>query len=295
MAQGEASWAGDAGAARRRVPAVVLVLGAIVSIQLGAAVAKRLFDQAGPAGITFMRAAGAAAVLLVLWRPALRGRTRRQWALIAAFGLAQAGVTLFFYLAIARIPIAVAVAIEFTGPLGVAVAGSRRAVDGLWVALAAAGVLLLTGWASGAIDPLGVALAFVAGASWACYILLSQRLGAAAPGWSGLSLSVAVGALVLAPVGLAGAGAALLDWRVLLGGLAVGVLAAVLPYSLELEALRRLPTRVFGVLMSLEPAVAALAAFAILGERLLARELAGIACVVAASAGATLFGPRRPA
>jgi inner membrane transporter RhtA len=292
MAQGEASWSPAAG---RRVPATVLVLGAIASIQVGAALAKRLFDQAGPAGTTFMRAAGAALVLLVLWRPRVRGLTRRQWALIAAFGLAQAAVTLAFYAAIARIPIAVAVAIEFTGPLGVAVAGSRHAVDGLWVALAGAGVLLLTGWTSGAVDPLGVGLAFLAAAWWACYILLSQRLGAAVPGWSGLALSVAVGALVLAPLGLADAGAALLDWRVLLGGLGVGVLAAVLPYSLELAALRRLPTRVFGVLMSLEPGAAAVAAFAILGERLLARELAGIACVVAASAGATLFGRRRAA
>ena len=289
MAQGEASWSPAAG---RGVPATVMVIGAIVSVQLGAAIAKGMFGLAGPASTTFLRAAGASLVLLLLWRPRLRGHSRRQWTLIAAFGLSQAAVTLAFYAAIARIPIAVAVAIEFTGPLGVAVSGSRRALDALWVALAGAGVLLLTGWASGALDPVGVGLAFLAAASWAGYILLSQRLGAAVPGWSGLTLSVAVGALLLAPIGLAGAGAALLDWRVLLGGLAVGILAAVLPYSLEMEALRRLPTRVFGVLMSLEPAAAALAAFAILGERLLARELGGIACVIAASAGATLFGRR---
>ena len=292
MAQGEAAW--TAGAPGRRVPATVLVLASIASVQAGAAVAKGLFDQLGSGGAVFLRAAGGAVVLLAIWRPRLGGRSRREWALVAAFAVAQAAMGLAFYAAIDRIPLAVAVAIEFTGPFSVAVFGSRRVLDLLWVGMAAAGVLLLTGGFGGvpgaSIDPVGILLAFVAGGFWAGYIVLSQRLGQIVPGGGGLALSVALSALLLAPVGIVEAGGALLDWRLLLTGAAVGVLASVLPYSLELEALRCLPARVFGVLMSLEPGAAALAGLVILGETLVGRELAGIAFVVLASAGATRFG-----
>jgi inner membrane transporter RhtA len=284
MARSEAA----AGSPARRVPATVLVLASIASVQAGAAFAKSLFDQLGSGGAVFLRGLGAAVVLLAVWRPRLdrAGRSRREWVLIGLFALAQTILMWAFYAAIDRIPLATAVAIEFTGPLGVAVAGSRRLLDLLWVALAAAGVLLLTGGFAGALDPVGVLLAFVAGAGWAAYILLSQRLGRVAAGGTGLALSVAVSTVLLAPVGIAQAGTALLDWRLLLAGAGVGILASVVPFSLEMEALRRLPARVFGVLMSLEPGAAALAGFVLLGETLTWRELAGIACVIVASAGA---------
>jgi inner membrane transporter RhtA len=284
MARGEAV----AGSPARRVPATVLVLASITSVQAGAAFAKSLFDQLGSGGAVFLRGLGAAVLLLAVWRPRLDrgGRSRREWVLIGLFALAQTILMWAFYAAIDRIPLATAVAIEFTGPLGVAVAGSRRLLDLLWVALAATGVLLLTGGFAGALDPVGVLLAFVAGAGWAAYILLSQRLGRVAAGGTGLALSVAVSTVLLAPVGIAQAGTALLDWRLLLAGTGVGILASVVPFSLELEALRRLPARVFGVLMSLEPGAAALAGLVLLGETLTGRELAGIACVIVASAGA---------
>jgi inner membrane transporter RhtA len=269
------------------VPPLLLVLAAISCVQLGAALAKTLFDEIGPGGTVFLRVLAAAVVLAAIWRPRLRGHTRRELALAAVFGLVLGAMNLAFYSSLDRIPLGVAVTLEFVGPLGVAVLGSRRALDLVWVALAAAGILLLSNFGAGELDGLGVALALVAGALWAAYILLGVRVGRVFPGAFGLALAMLVATVPLAPVGIAAAGSELLDPSILLAGAAVGILSSAIPYALELEALRRMPAGVFGVLMSLEPGVAALAGYLVLGESLAARELVAIGLVVAASAGAT--------
>jgi inner membrane transporter RhtA len=268
------------------VPPVLLVLAAVSSVQFGSALAKTLFDEIGAGGTVFLRMLSAAVVLTAIWRPRLGGHTRREHALAVSFGLVLAGMNLAFYSAVDRLPLGVAVTLEFVGPLGVAVAGSRRALDLLWVGLAAAGILLLSDFGTGDLDPLGVALALLAGALWAAYILLSVRVGRAFPGGSGLALAMLVAIVPLAPVGIAAAGSELLVPWILLAGAAVGILSSAIPYGLELEALRYLPAGVFGVLMSLEPGVAALAGYVVLGESLAARELVAIGLVVTASAGA---------
>ncbi|MGB3634347.1 MAG: EamA family transporter [Rubrobacteraceae bacterium] len=265
---------------------------AVGSVQLGAAIAKSLFDEIGPSGTVFLRVGFAALVLLLLWRPRITGYTRREYLISALFGLALAAMNFSLYLAIDRIPLGVAVTLEFIGPLGVAVAGSRRALDLLWAVLAAGGILLLAplGLFGGVeLDPVGVALALLAGLFWASYILLSARTGSIFPGGTGLVIALCLGTVVLAPVGIAGAGYALLDPWLLLVGFGVAMLSSAVPYSLELEALRKLPSRVFGVLMSLEPAVAAIIGFLILGERLGLRSIAAILLVTVAAAGASRF------
>jgi len=275
-------------------PPTLLVLSGIASVQLGAAVAKHLFARVGPGGTVLLRLLFAALVLCALTRPRLRGLSRRQLLLVLVFGAVLAVMNGSFYAAIDRIPLGIAVTVEFSGPLAVAIIGSRRLLDALWVVLAGAGVVLLTrgSGGGGALNPAGLGLAAFAGACWACYILLGKRLGRSFAGHDGLALATAVGAALLVPVGVAQGGRALLDWRVLAVGVAVGLLSSAIPYSLELEALRWLPARVFGVFMSLEPAVAALVGFVVLGEHLLGREIAAIALVSAASAGAALADQR---
>jgi inner membrane transporter RhtA len=277
----------------RSVPPTALVMLSIVSAQLGAAIAKTLFDSLGPGGTVFVRIAFASLVLLVLVRPKLGGYDRNTYLVVGLFGLALAGMNFSIYLAIDRIPLGVAVTLEFVGPLGVAVAGSRRVLDLLWVVLAAAGILLLAplgAFGGMDLDPVGVAFALFAGCLWASYILLSARTGSAFPGGTGLVIALCVGTVVLAPFGIAGAGYALLDPKLLLAGFGVAMLSSAIPFSLDLEALRRIPARVFGVLMSLEPAVAALAGLVVLGERLEVRAVAAIVLVTVAAAGASLFG-----
>ncbi len=269
-----------------RIPPTLLVLGAVASVQFGAAFAKTLFDEIGPGGTVFLRVAFAAIVLLAVWRPGLRGRSSADWRLLLAFGFVLVAMNLSYYESLNRIPLGIAVTFEFVGPLGVAVAGSRHALDLLWVALAAAGILLLSDFGTADLDRLGVALALLAGCFWAAYILLSARVGQRFPGGQGLALAMAAGALMLAPVGAGDGGAGLLGVEVLAIGFAVAILSSVIPYTLELEALRRMPAGVFGVLMSLEPAAATLAGFLVLGEDLATRELVAIGLVVAASAGA---------
>jgi inner membrane transporter RhtA len=263
------------------------VLVAIASVQCGSAIAKTLFDDAGPSGTVALRIGFAALVLALLWRPQVRGHTRGDWATVALFGIVLAGMNLSFYEALDRIPLGIAVTIEFAGPLAVAVAGSRRALDLVWVVLAAAGILLLAR-GGGGVDVAGVLFALLAGAFWAAYILLSVRAGRAFPGGSGLALAMVVGAALVLPAGAAEAGTDLLLPSVLVAGFGVALLSSAIPYSLELEALRRMPARVFGILMSLEPAMAALAGFVILGQDLSGRQLVAIALVAAASAGASL-------
>jgi inner membrane transporter RhtA len=268
------------------VPPTLLVLLAVASVQIGSAVAKTLFDEIGAGGTVFLRTLFAAVVLGLIWRPRLAGHTRRELSLAVLFGLVLGGMNLAFYASLDRIPLGIAVTFEFVGPLGVAVFGSRRPLDLLWVALAAAGILLLSGFGGESLDGLGVAFALLAGGLWAAYILISARVGQAFPGGAGLALAMVVATVPLAPVGIAAAGDELLVPWILAVGAAVGILSSAIPYGLELEALRRLPVGVFGVLMSLEPAMAALAGFVVLGERLAAREVVAILLVVAASAGA---------
>ena len=259
------------------------------SVQFGAALAKTLFDELGAGGTVFLRVALAAIVLVAIWRPVVSGRSRRDLWLVAAYGVTLAGMNWSFYESIERIPLGVAVTFEFVGPLGVAVAVSRKPRDLLWVVLAAAGILLLADFGGeGDLDGWGIALALIAGGFWAAYILLAARAGEAFPGGSGLAAAMVVASVLLVPVGVADAGADLLVPHLLALGFAVAMLSSAIPYSLELEALRRIPARVFGVLMSLEPAVAALAGFVVLGEDLGGRELVAIGLVVAASAGVSL-------
>jgi inner membrane transporter RhtA len=273
---------------RQRPVAVGLVLAAATSLQVGAAFAVTLFDDLGPAGAAFLRLAFAAVILWAIWRPRVAGDLR----LPAAFGVSLGLMNWSIYEAMDRIPLGVAVTIEFAGPLLVAVIGSRRPLDGLWIVLAAAGILLLADPGGGSVDALGVAFALAAAACWMAYIYLSKRTGAAFPGGSGLALAMAAGALVVLPAGVIQADGALAEPDLLGSALVVAVASSVLPYSLELEALRRLPEAVFGVLMSLEPAVAALAGYIVLDQELGARELLAIAMVVVASAGAASLSHR---
>ena len=277
--------------ADRRATAVGLVLGATVSVQSGAAVATELFGDVGPVGAVMLRLVFAAVVLALIWRPALsalRGTHARD---VVLFGIALAAMNTTFYLSLDRIPLGIAVTLEFVGPLGVAFALTRSRADLVWAALAAAGILLFAPDLGDGLDALGAALALVAGAFWAAYILLAARVGRAFEGGVGLALAMLVSAVLILPAGIVAGGADLLDAGVLALGLVVAVLSSAIPYSLELEALRRLPRGVFGVLMSLEPAIAALVGLVALGQDLAATEVVAIALVVAASAGALRAAP----
>ncbi|MFI9388855.1 EamA family transporter [Kutzneria sp. NPDC052558] len=273
------------------VPPTGLLLGGIISVQFGAALAKGLFPVVGAAGAAGVRLAFAAVVLLVVWRPSLR-LSRRQWLVVLGYGAVLGLMNLSFYEALQRLPLGIAVTIEFLGPLAIALAGSRRWLDVLWALLAAAGVALLADL-GGDASLVGILFALGAAVCWASYILLGAKLGEHTAGGSGLAVGMAVGALVIAPFGVAEAGPALADPAILLIGLGVALLSSVIPYSLELEALRKIPPRLFGVLMSVEPAVAALAGVLVLGESLHPAQWLAIMCVVTASAGATYLARKR--
>jgi inner membrane transporter RhtA len=276
-----------------RVPSPALVLGAIASVQLGSALATTIFHEVGPGGAVLLRLVAASAVLCAVSRPTLRARSRRQLGLAVVFGLVLAAMNMTFYHALQRIPLGITVTLEFVGPLGVAVLGSRRRLDLVWVALALAGILALTRGGSHGLDALGVVLALVAGACWGAYILVNARVGQTFADGSGLALAMCVASIASLPIGMAEGGSQLIAPHSLVLGASVGILSSAIPYSLELEALRRIATHVFGVLMSLEPAFAALAGLIVLGQGLSARELVGIALVVAASAGASLAARRK--
>jgi inner membrane transporter RhtA len=270
----------------RLASGIGLVLGAVISVQFGAALAATLFDDVGAVAVVFLRLTFAALMLLLLWRPTLRGHSKADLRVAAVFGLTLAAMNVSFYTAIDRIPLGVAVTFEFIGPLGVAVAASRSAVDLAWVGIAAGGIALLSGGIGGDLDPVGVVLALLAGGFWAAYILLSVRIGRLFPGGGGLAVALALAALVVAPAGIAEGGGALLSPLPLLVGAAVALLSTAIPSSFEIESLRRMPAGVFGVLMSLEPAVAALAGLAVLSQSLEWAEVLAIGLVVLASAGA---------
>ncbi len=277
-------------------PAVLMVLGSCTSLQVGAACAAELFPRIGSTGATFLRLSVAALLLLVATRPAAHRWVRRQWGAVAVFGLSLAAMNGSFYESIARIPLGTAVTIEFLGPLTLSAVLSRRLRDLTWVVLAAAGVALLglTGHgATGRLDPVGVAWALAAGVFWAGYILASARVGALVPGQGGLAVAIAVAALVLLPLGGSGALTVATRPHLLLLAAGTGLLASVIPYTLELSALRRLPARVFGVLLSLEPAIVATAGRLLLDQRQGPWQWLAVGVVVVASAGSTLTAPRR--
>jgi inner membrane transporter RhtA len=262
------------------------VLVSIVSIQSGAAIAIGIFDQVGPAGAVLLRNLLAIPVLLAIWRPSLGGRSRADLWLVAAFGVALGVMNLSIYAALDRIPLGVAVTIEFLGPLTVAVVTGRGPLSVLWAVMAAAGVVALAGPFGGSTDVLGIAFAAIAAAGWAAYILLGGRMARVFSGASGLTVGVMIATLIQLPFGLAAGGSELIAPGVLGVGIAVAVLSTVIPYAAEIEALRRIPPALFGVLMSLEPAVAALVGFIALDQGLDVAEVAGIALVVFASIGA---------
>ncbi|HUA07277.1 MAG TPA: EamA family transporter [Solirubrobacteraceae bacterium] len=271
-----------------RAPSPALVLGAIASVQFGAAIAATLFSKIGPGGAVWLRLLFGTAILLALWRPHLRLReyTRYQLLLACVFGLVLGFMNLSFYSAIHRIPLGIAVTLEFIGPLTVAVAGSRRPIDLVWVAIAAGGIIALTQGDTHNLNALGVGLALLAGGLWGTYILVNARVGQAFSGGTGLALAMCIASVAILPFGIAQGGSQLLEPRSLALGAAVGLLSSAIPYSFEIEALRRIKPSVFGVLMSIEPAMAALAGFIVLGQGLSARTLLGMALVVVASVGA---------
>ena len=268
------------------VYAAGFVLGAATSIQLGAATATTLFDDLGIAGTVLLRLLFAAVALLALWRSPFRGHSALAWRLVITFGLVVAGMNLSFYAAIDRIPLGIVTALAFIGPLTVAVWASRRTSDILWILLAGAGVVLLSPGVGQSVEALGVAFALLAGGFWAGYILGSARVGRAFQGGHGLALEMTVGALVILPAGIASGGSALLRPELLAIGIAVALLSTAVPYSLEMEALRRLPAGTVGVLMSMQPAVAVFVGLLALGQGMTATELLAVALIVVASAGA---------
>ncbi|MEV4872370.1 EamA family transporter [Streptomyces syringium] len=271
---------------------VGLVLAGAVSVQFGSAFAALLFPRAGALGTVALRVTFAAVLLLVVARPRLRGYTRADWAVAGGFGLALGGMNLLFYQAIDRIPLGAAVAIEVLGPLLLSVVASRRAAGLLWAGLALAGVFLLGRGGFGQLNVAGVAFALGAGAMWAAYIVLNARAGARFPRLDGLAIAMSVAALVSLPLGVGASGGTLLEPEVLGLGLAIAVMSSGVPYTLELLALRRLPTATFAVLTSLSPALAATAGYLVLDQGLSLSQCVAIAMVVAASAGAVRTGKR---
>ncbi|MEZ5097904.1 MAG: EamA family transporter [Nocardioides sp.] len=275
---------------RPRVSPAWLVLTGILSVQLGAVIAKGLFDRVDPTALVWLRLATSTVVLVAIARPRMRGRSRQDWLVALGFGLALGVMNWAIYQSFARIPLGIAVTIEFVGPLSVAVLGSRRARDLVWVLLAGAGVVLL-GLEPGSVTVAGAGLALLAGSAWAAYILLSAQTGRRWPGLHGLAIASVIATALITPAGLHAGGGTLLDPTVLALGAAVGLLSSVVPYSLELIALRSIKPAVFGILMSLEPAAAALAAAVVLHELLTPLQLTAVACVIGASIGATRSSP----
>ncbi|WP_308301146.1 MULTISPECIES: EamA family transporter [unclassified Crossiella] len=280
-----------------RLHGVALILVGMSSVQFSAALAVSLYPVLGPLGVVTLRLVGAAVLLLAFARPRLRGRSRRDWLTIALFGVVMAAMNVCVYLSIQRLPLGAAITFEFLGPLTLAIVLSRRRLDLVWAALAGAGVLLL-GSGLGGVDAVGVLFALAGAACWAGYILLTRRLGQAFRGMEGLALGAAVGAIAVLPLGIGAAGGELLRPANLALGLLVGLLASAVPYSMDLLALKRLPAAAFGVMMSLNPALAALAGFLVLGQELSWTQLLAIGLVVLASAGATagagVSGTRSP-
>ena len=277
---------------RAVLPPIPAVLGAIVSVQGGAALAKGLFPVLGALGTCGLRVGFSAVILLAAFRPWRRRITPAQWRALVPYGLVLGMMNLVFYLALARIPLGLAVTLEFVGPLGVAVFGSRRAVDVVWVLMAAAGIALITPWAGGGVDPAGVLLALGAGACWAAYILLGGRVSRMMSGSDAVAIGMVVASFVVVPAAVSTGGFLRLAPGLAAAGVGVALLSSAIPYTLEMVALKALPARTFGILMSLEPAAAAIAGWLFLHEHLSPRQCLAVALVIAASTGATLTTSR---
>ena len=278
--------------ARFSLPAVPAVLLSIASVQGGAALAKGLFPVLGPAGTTSLRIGLSALVLLLAVRPRLGQLQPAQWRAVVPYGLALGVMNFLFYCALARVPLGLAVTVEFVGPLGLALAGSRRWVDVVWVVLAAAGIALIAPWHGHGADLLGLGFALAAGGAWAGYIVLGQRTAAVLPGQRAVAIGMLFAALPVLPFGVAsGTLLHLTPHLWLLAGL-LALFSSVLPFSLEMQALRTLPTRTFSILMSLEPVAAALSGWLLLGERLTFGQWLAVGFIGVASAGATLTASR---
>jgi inner membrane transporter RhtA len=271
-----------------RVSPLALVFGSIISVQFGAAISVTIFDEVGVAGSTLLRLAFASVFLFLLSRPKVSQWSARQVKMAVAFGVTLAAMNLAFYLAIDILPVGIATTIEFLGPISIAAIFSRRLLDGLWVALAAAGVVLIAQpWSAGSLELEGVLLALLAAFFWAVYILIAQRAGEIFPDRDGLTIAMMIGTAIVFIPGVASGGSMLVTPQILLLGAVIGLLSSLIPYSFELEALRRMPARVFGTLMSVEPAVAVLAGFIVLSQKPTLLELVAISLVVAASVGVT--------
>lgn len=268
---------------------VGLLLIAMASIQSGASLAKSMFPVVGAQGTTTLRLIFASVIMLLLLRPWRAKLTAKSLRTVIVYGIALGGMNLLFYMSLRTVPLGIAVALEFTGPLAVAIYASRRAIDFLWVALAAAGLMLLipTGTTTSGIDPLGAAYALGAGVCWALYILFGQKAGAD-NGVQTAALGVMIAALFVTPFGIAHAGATLLTLSVIPVAIGVALLSTALPYTLEMVALTRMPTRTFGTLMSIEPAFGALSGLLFLQEFLTLSQWLAILCIILASVGATL-------
>ena len=273
---------------------VLSLMAAMASLCIGTSFAKSLFPMVGAQGTTAYRIVIGALILLAIWRPWRFPLSRANALKIALYGVTLACLNLMFYMALRTLPLGIAIAIEFTGPLALAVFSSRRAIDFLWIACAAAGLLLLipTGQSVHDLDPVGLAYALGAAVLWALYIIFGKRAGHI-HGGQATSLGLTAAALVALPVGAAHAGTALLDPSLILAGIAVGVLSSALPYSLEMVALKRLPNKTFGVLLSMEPAMGALAGVVVLNEQLSGNQWLAIGGIVIASAGCAAAARRR--
>lgn len=274
------------------IPPIPAVLLAIISVQSGAAIAKTLFPSIGAAGTASLRIGISALILIAVYRPKLTKLTKEQWKFVIPYGLCLGAMNLVFYFAIERIPIGLAVTLEFIGPLMVAVLGSKRAVDFLWVLLAAAGIVLIAPWTTNGVDILGAALATLAGAFWAAYIVLGGKISQKMDGNEAVATGMLLAACLVVPFGIFGGGLEGLTPKFLGMGIALALLSSAIPFTLEMKALGRLPARTFSILMSLEPAAAAICAFIFLQEYLSFNEILAVVFVVAASAGSTITSRR---
>ncbi|MBU7569133.1 MAG: DMT family transporter [Flavobacterium sp.] len=274
------------------IPPIPAVLLAIISVQSGAAIAKTLFPSIGAAGTASLRIGISALILMAVYRPKLTKLTKEQWKFVIPYGLCLGAMNLVFYFAIERIPIGLAVTLEFIGPLMVAVLGSKRAVDFLWVLLAAAGIVLIAPWNTNGVDILGAALATLAGAFWAVYIVLGGKISQKMDGNEAVATGMLLAACLVVPFGIFGGGLEGLTPKFLGMGIALALLSSAIPFTLEMKALGRLPARTFSILMSLEPAAAVICAFIFLQEYLSFNEILAVVFVVAASAGSTITSRR---
>lgn len=270
------------------IPPVYAVLLAILSVQCGAAIAKSLFPTIGAAGTASMRIGISAIILLIVYRPNLKAITPKQWKKVVPYGLTLGAMNLVFYVAIERIPIGLAVTLEFIGPLLVAIIGSKRLIDYCWALLAAIGIVLIAPWSNDGINAIGVLFALLAGALWAAYIVLGGKVSKIMHGGQAVATGMLFGAILILPFGFYENGLVNLTPKLLGMGVSLALLSSAIPFTLEMKALGQLPPRTFSILMSLEPAAAAICAFIFLQEHLNLYEIMAVLCVVTASVGSTL-------